>query len=183
MWSLNAGIFTTKAELMVYAGKRPSKRCPSCGCLVHADAFHEQEGLTTFYVGESVLGWDKANHAGNMVSPTPMDLTWWRSSSSLYTQWWQYCCECNLIVRWVDSPKQNNLLQNDTGSLWHLDIDWSIWFSRMIVLSSNASAMKSEDRLFKYSKSFSISASCAWKDLLELPSLPMEDSSYSIPTL
>jgi len=51
------------------AGKRPDERCPSCGCLVHATAFHSQERLTTFYVGESVLGWDKANHAGNMVRP------------------------------------------------------------------------------------------------------------------
>ena len=50
-----------------HIGKRPSKRCPSCGCLVHASAFHIQEKLTTFYVGESVLGWDKANFAGNMV--------------------------------------------------------------------------------------------------------------------
>ena len=48
-------------------GRKPERRCPSCGCLVHASAFHVQEKLTTFYVGESVLGWDKANKAGNMV--------------------------------------------------------------------------------------------------------------------
>ena len=50
------------------SGRNPEKRCPSCAVLVHTSAFHIQEKLTSFYVGESVLGWDKANEAGNMVN-------------------------------------------------------------------------------------------------------------------
>lgn len=48
---------------MCNAGKPPKMRCPYCETFVHESAFHEQDKLTAFFVGETVLSWEKAYKA------------------------------------------------------------------------------------------------------------------------
>ena len=49
------------------AGLSPGHRCPVCDANVHETAFHTQDKLTTFVVGESVLDWPKAYKAIEQV--------------------------------------------------------------------------------------------------------------------
>ena len=47
----------------MHAGDPVTRRCYSCESLVSSHAFHRKDMLTTFLVGESVLGWPKAHAA------------------------------------------------------------------------------------------------------------------------
>ena len=46
-------------------------RCPCCEAFVSEAAFHSKDSLTTFLVGEGVLGWPKAHKAFKMVHENP----------------------------------------------------------------------------------------------------------------
>ncbi len=49
-----------------------TRRCINCETLVSTQAFHRKDALTTFLVGESVLGWPKAHAALKKVLPCMM---------------------------------------------------------------------------------------------------------------
>ena len=46
-------------------------RCPCCEAFVSEAAFHKKDLLTTFFVGEGVLGWPKAHRALKLVRSQP----------------------------------------------------------------------------------------------------------------
>ena len=48
---------------MLPPGQVVGYRCPCCETCVGAGAWHSKDRLTTFLVGESVLGWPKAARA------------------------------------------------------------------------------------------------------------------------
>lgn len=50
-----------------HPGEQVSMRCPCCEAFVSNAAFHNKDLLTTFLVGEGVLGWPKAHKALKMV--------------------------------------------------------------------------------------------------------------------
>ena len=57
-------------HLPVAAGQLPNMQCPVCGSFVHEEAFHGQDSLTTFIVGEDVLRWNQAVIALEMQNDT-----------------------------------------------------------------------------------------------------------------
>ena len=54
----------------MHPGDPVTRRCLSCETLVSTQAFHQKDKLTTFLVGESVLGWPKAHAALKKVLPS-----------------------------------------------------------------------------------------------------------------
>ncbi|KAK9840507.1 hypothetical protein WJX74_011000 [Apatococcus lobatus] len=60
----------TSKSLFSAAGQPPNMRCPVCGSFVHEAAFHGQDSLTTFIVGEQVLRWNQAVMALEMQDDT-----------------------------------------------------------------------------------------------------------------
>ena len=61
----------TRAQ-RVHSGDPVTRRCISCETLVSTQAFHRKDALTTFLVGESVLGWPKAHAALKKVHASMM---------------------------------------------------------------------------------------------------------------
>ena len=59
----------------VCPGEPVTRRCVNCEALVSTQAFHRKDTLTTFLVGESVLGWPKAHAALKKVPPCPDAVT------------------------------------------------------------------------------------------------------------
>ena len=59
----------------MHSGDPVTRRCISCETLVSTQAFHRKDALTTFLVGESVLGWPKAHAALKKVLPSNDALT------------------------------------------------------------------------------------------------------------
>ena len=53
----------------MHSGDPVTRRCINCETLVSTQAFHKKDILTTFLVGESVLGWPKAHAALKQVLP------------------------------------------------------------------------------------------------------------------
>ena len=51
------------SSMMLLPGQVVRYRCPCCEAYVSAGAWHVKDRLTTFLVGESVLGWPKAARA------------------------------------------------------------------------------------------------------------------------
>jgi len=54
-------------NLLADTGEKVAMRCPCCEAFVSEAAFHKKDLLTTFIVGEGVLGWSKAHKALKMV--------------------------------------------------------------------------------------------------------------------
>ena len=61
---------------MANAGDSPLMRCPRCKTVVAEAAFHEEDKLTKFIVGEDALSWDQAIQACQEVCPTPGGIVW-----------------------------------------------------------------------------------------------------------
>lgn len=79
----------------VCPGEPVTRRCINCEALVSTQAFHRKDILTTFLVGESVLGWPKAHAALQKVLPWPDAVT-----SAHAT------CSCTILLYTASLSKQ-----------------------------------------------------------------------------